>query len=96
MSWADEIGGLLGSVNQGVSGIADIYVKLNQAKIDSGLSSQSNTIDELKNSITLMQQSAQLQAQYAANAAAQSSVNNPMIVWALVAGGLLLAYKLIK
>lgn len=78
-----------------VSTVADYYVKLNQIGIDKGLQADSRTIDELKNSITLMQQQAQLQAQYAQQSAMQS-VDSPMLKWALVAGGLFLAYKLIK
>lgn len=86
---------ILAGVNGTVSNVADIYVKLNQSQIDSGLQNQSRTIDELKNSITLMQQSAQLQAQYAQQAAVNAATN-PMVMWALVAGGLFVAYKLIK
>lgn len=87
----DVFAGITGAV----SSVADTYVKLNQASIDRGMASQSNTIDELKNSITLMQMQAQMQAQYAQQSAT-SLAESPILKWALVAGGLFLAYKLIK
>lgn len=86
---------LFAGVTGTVSTVADYYVKLNQVQVDQGLTSQSRTIDELKNSITLMQQQAQLQAQYAQQAAVNAA-DSPMLKWALVAGGLLLVYKLVK
>jgi len=94
MAFLDDV---LSTVNGTVSTVADAYVKLNQAAAQNGLASQSRTIDELKGTVSLLQQQAALQAAALQEKAQQSSVlDSSAVKWALVAGGLFIAYKLLK
>jgi len=84
----------------GVKSIADLYVTYNNEKIRTGLAKSQNTIGELKASTEMLRtQNEALLAQSQANKANSAFGNidfKKYLPYALAAGGLYLAYRLIK
>lgn len=97
---ANLLGDLADTVTGTVSSLADAYVKYNTAAQNVGLSSANRTIDELKGTVSVLQQQMQANAIANANAAAAQNtgfgLDNSFVKWGLVIGGLFLAYKVLK
>lgn len=87
---------VINSVTGGFSlkDLATAYVDINKAKLASGMATQSNTIDQLKGTVSLLAQ------QNAANAYAQTQRNtfdlSGVGKWAVLGVGVFLIWKMVK
>lgn len=87
---------ILGDVTTPIKSIADIYVGIKSNQYAQGISNRLTTIEELKATTALLQQQNEAQ-RTATTAGAASAFNLPeWAKWALLAGGAVLAYKLVK
>lgn len=90
-----DVVNVVNSVTGGFSlkDLATAYVDIAKAKINSGMAAQSNTIDQLKGTVSLLaQQNAAQQYQ-----AQQSSFDmSGAVKWLVLAGGVFLIYKMVK
>lgn len=87
-----------------VKDIADLYVGINQSKINAGLQNQRNTIDQLLAQSELTRQQAKLAESLNVDPQKKASTDNGLMGltssklfgFALLAGGAFLVYKLVK
>lgn len=88
----DAIGVLTGGFN--LKDVATAYVDIAKAKINSGMAAQSNTIDQLKGTVSL------LAKQNAANTYAQTQKSqldmSGVAKWAVLGVGVFLVWKMVK